>query len=375
MAKVYDVYFASNRDFNGSLTDPKFGERFNDDGPQYFRVGRAKVERKGGDDYKYKSGKVVSEKPNENILGSRSLFDDLRQTLQTTKQDVIVYIHGFANTFESSIERGAQLHHEYEITPRPDASGKARDPYRPIVFAFSWPSNGRVFPKYEYQSDRDDARLSGVAMARALLRLVEYLKDLQQEDRRRLRDSKLRTNEFLPNDDRLICGQCIHLVAHSMGNWALRHAVNRLAEELQMQPLPRIFDHVFLMAADEDDDALEHLLKLARLPGLAKFVHVYHSRGDLALDVSDVTKGNPNRLGEIGPENMDPISDRVYAIDCADVDQTDVGHANHQYYRLRPEVIEDVRQVLSGKSFDAIDGRVPTARTRSFRILAKDERG
>jgi esterase/lipase superfamily enzyme len=374
MAQVYDVYFATNRDFNGSLTEPEFGERFNADGPQYFRVGRAKVERKGGDDYKYKSAQVEAEEPNENTLGSRSMFDDLRKTLQTTKQDVILFIHGFANTFENSIERAAQLHHEYRITPQPDPSGGTRDPYLPVVFVFSWPSNGRVFPRYEYQSDRDDAQASGVAIARALLRLLQYLKELRDEEKQRRQEKGLRTNEFLPDDERLTCGQRIHLVAHSMGNWALRHAVNRLAQELQMQPLPRVFEHALLMAADEDDDTFEYPLKLGLLPGLAKFAHVYHSRSDLILDVSDLTKGNPNRLGEMGPRNMDPISDRVYAIDCADVDRTEAGHGNHQYYRLREEVIEDVRQVLSGKSFNTIEGRVRTARSRSYRILAHDER-
>jgi esterase/lipase superfamily enzyme len=107
---------------------------------------------------------------------------------------------------------------------------------------------------------------------------------------------------------------------------------------------------------------------------MAKFVHVYHSRSDRVLDVSDLTKGNPNRLGEVGPRNMEAISDRIYAIDCAAVDFTRPGHGNHQYYRLRDEVIEDVRQVLSGKPFDAIDGRVRTARSRSYRILAHADR-
>jgi esterase/lipase superfamily enzyme len=160
-----------------------------------------------------------------------------------------------------------------------------------------------------------------------------------------------------------------------MGAWALRHAVNRLAEEVQMRPMPRMFEHVLLMAADADDDAFEHSLKLGLLPGMAKFVHVYHSRSDLILDVSDLTKGNPDRLGEMGPRNMDTISDRVYAIDCAQVDNTAAGHGNHQYYRLREEVIEDVRQVLSGKPFDAIEGRVRTARSRSFRIVPRTEHG
>ena len=100
-------------------------------------------------------------------------------------------------------------------------------------------------------------------------------------------------NEILPDTDQLICNQRIHLVAHSMGVWALHHAVSRLAGELQMEPLPRIFEHVLLMAADEDDDTFEHPLKLGLLPGMAKFVHVYHSRSDRILDVSDLTKGNP----------------------------------------------------------------------------------
>lgn len=374
MAQHYDVYFATNRDFNGSLSEPEFGERFNAAGPQYFRVGSAKVKRQGGDNYQYKSAQVEDEDPNAHKLGSRSLFEDLRQTLKTTKQDVVVYIHGFANTFESSIERAAQLHHEYRITPQRDPRDEPRETYLPVVFGFSWPSNGRVFPKYEYQSDRDDAQASGVAMARALLRLLQYLKDLREEEKQLRREKALGANEFLPNDLRRICGQKIHLVAHSMGNWALRHAVNRLAEELQMRPLPRIFEHVLLMAADEDDDTFEHPLKLGLLPGMAKFVHVYHSRSDLVLDISDATKGNPDRLGEVGPKNMDKISDRVYAIDCASVDHTEAGHGNHQYYRLRAEVIEDVRQVLSEMPFDAIQGRVRTARTRSYRILPRDER-
>lgn len=374
MAKTYDIYFATNRDFNGSLNQPEFGERFNAAGPQYFRVGRGRVERKGGDEYRYKSGQVEAEELENNVVGSRALFEDLRQILLAKKQDIVLFIHGFANTFENSMERGAQLHHEYAITPQPDPSAEPCDPYLPVVFVFSWPSNGRVFPKYEYQSDRDDAQASGVAMARALLRLLQYLKDLKDEDQQRRRERQLRSNEILPDDERLMCGQRIHLVAHSMGNWALRHAINRFAEEVQMQPLPRIFEHVLLMAADEDDDTFESTLKLGLLPGMAKFVHVYHSRSDLILDVSDATKGNPNRLGEAGPRKMDTISDRVYAIDCAEVDHTEAGHGNHQYYRLREEVIKDVRQVLSGRPFDAIDGRVRAARSRSYRILAQSER-
>ncbi|MBK8909615.1 MAG: alpha/beta hydrolase [Rhodospirillales bacterium] len=371
MATTADVYFASNRNFNGSLTEPEFGERFNEAGPQYYRVGKASVERRGRDDYAFLNARVEAEALDQNVRGSQSLFEDVRHTLRSSDRDIVLFLHGFANTFESGMERAAQLHAEYQITRHPGSSDPTRESYRPPVFAFSWPSNGRVFPRYEYQSDRDDAQASGVAVARALLRLLKYLTSLRDEERVRRRAMNLQPGEPLPDGERLLCEQRIHLVAHSMGNWTLRFALNRLFEELRMQPLPRIFEHVLLMAADEDDDAFEEKLKLGLLPGLAKFVHVYHSRSDRILDVSDLTKGNPNRLGEVGPRNMEAISDRVYAIDCSDVDFTEVGHGNHQYYRLREEVIADVRQVLSDKPFDAIAGRVRTSRSRSYRILPR----
>lgn len=375
MTELCNVYFATNRDFNGSLNEPEFGERFNNDGPEYFRVGRAQVKRQGKDAYSIVSAQVEAEALNENIVGSRRLFDELRNDMRTTCQDVVLFIHGFANTFESSMERAAQLHYEYQITPYSALSGGKHDAHRPIVFSFSWPSNGRIFPSYEYHSDRDDARCSGFAMARALLRLLQYLKELRDEEIQLRRERNLGAEELLLDNETRFCGRRIHLVAHSMGIWTLRYAVNRLFEELHTQPLPRLFEHVLLMAADEDDDTFENEGKLGRLPGMAKFVHVYHSRGDVVLDVSDVTKGNPNRLGEVGPRNMDIISDRIYAIDCSDVDYTELGHGNHQYYRLRREVLLDVHQVLSGRSFDAIEGRTRTARSRSYRILDFGNRG
>jgi esterase/lipase superfamily enzyme len=372
MADTYDVFFATNRDFNDSLSEPQFGNRFNKQGPQIFRVGRGTVERMGKDDYKYRGGQVEDE--DETRVGSQNLFPALRDILKDGKMDILIYVHGFASTFEISLERVAQLSHEYVITPRSEETNELGEPYSPAVFAFSWPSNGKIFPASEYQSDRDDAQVSGVAMARALLKLLKFLHDLRAQDKRVRSDLRLSTMEPLPEDKRESCKQHIHVVAHSMGNWALRHAVNRFADEVSLRPLPRIFEHVFLMAADEDDDALEDPLKLGLLPDLGKFIHVYHSRSDRALDVSDLTKGNPNRLGEAGPRNMDIIMDRIDAIDCTKVDFTTTGDGNHQYYRLRDEVIQDVRQVISGVPTDRIEGRVPAPHLRSWRILSEDER-
>ncbi|MFP3386352.1 alpha/beta hydrolase, partial [Tritonibacter sp. SIMBA_163] len=89
--------------------------------------------------------------------------------------------------------------------------------------------------------------------------------------------------------------QRIHLLAHSMGNFALRHAVQGMRLHVGDQ-LPRLFDEVLLMAADADNDALSHPDKLAPLERLARRVTTYYNVQDLALVVSDWTKLNPDRL-------------------------------------------------------------------------------
>jgi esterase/lipase superfamily enzyme len=156
-----------------------------------------------------------------------------------------------------------------------------------------------------------------------------------------------------------------------MGNWALRHAVLGIRDLLGDQRLPKVFANVLLMAADEDEDALEVDHKLGLLPELARAIHVYHSRGDEVLMISDTTKFNPDRLGSGGPRTFSGLSGRVVAIDCAKVDYTKLLHGNHQYYRIRDEVIVDARAVLSGiHGPDQIPRRVPIEPGRRYRIEA-----
>lgn len=356
------VYFATNRDIAGSDNEPHFGNRFNEKGPQIFRVGEAVVHRvsQTRSEYRFRRARLepedLSSRDPDNItLGSTRLFGNLRQQLAATKRDALVYLHGFANTFANTMERAAALHDHYLITK--EAAGGSSTPYPPFVFTFSWPSDGKAFPSLEYyMSDRDDAEASGLAMTRSLTALLNFLIEVRAQSRR---------------GDGEPCGQCLHLVAHSMGNWALRNAVVAMARDASPRPLPRIFEHVFLMAADEDEDCFETDLKLGLLPQLAHFVHVYHSKNDRALQISDVSKGNPNRLGVDGPRSLERINTRIFAVDCRDVDWTELEHGRHQYYRLRPEVIEDVSAILSDVPPDEVPGRTFTGTPRRFRIQAR----
>ena len=345
---MVDVFFATNRD-PVSKKDGHFGERFHPDGPMFFRVGSAsldKVSNDADDGYRVRSVKVFDEKLGaegqevKRLLGSSKLFSDLRRDMMKDKKDVVVLLHGFANTFESSLQRAAQIKQAYLIDP-PDGGPS----YEPHVVVFSWPSNGRTTPPWEYHSDRDDAAASGVAMARFMMRLLDFL------------------------SNKGLCEQRIHLVAHSMGNWALRHAVQGIIALFAHAHLPTIFANALLMCADEDEDTFEDVNKLARLTELARSISVYHSRGDKALIISDTTKFNPDRLGSGGPRTFSGLSTRIVAIDCSEVDFTELSHANHQYYRLRAELHADVRAVLSGRFRpEQVPHRVIVEPGRRFRI-------
>ena len=370
--KPFKIYFATNRRMNGNPEDPDFGDRCHADGPDFYRVGTATVEKKSDDlDEGYavdpiivkkegketdqekeenegkeevkEEGKKEDRTPDQDKRGSDELFADIRRDVDSDPRDVLVYIHGFANKFKSAISRAAQLHEHYRIGPGEDAK-------HPLVFAFCWPSNGNVTPPWEYFSDRDDAREAGPAMARALLRFSDYMRR---------------------NGDP--CEQRIHLVAHSMGNWALRHAVQALALLDSGSRLEPLFDNVLLMAADEDDDAFERNDKLKPLLKLARRIHVYHSSDDLSLVISDRLKFNPDRLGYDGPRDISKIDKRIISVDCENVDDTEVAHVNHQYYRRRPEVISDVRHVLAGMRPGSIPGRIEIQSGRHYRIQPTEE--
>jgi esterase/lipase superfamily enzyme len=362
------IYFATNRRYTEGAKIP-FGDRYNAEGPAIYRVGHAEVEPRANptsddDRFAITSVTVEPEKPSDpgaagddEVLGSTKLFQEVTTVVRGETRDVIAYIHGFNSSFETCMVRAAQL----EANWRP--SGKA-----PIVFAFSWPADGgdglglgqsgQTDSRWKYFGDRDDAEASGKAIGRSLRRLFDFLLELRREDIRNGREP---------------CGQRIHLVAHSMGNWALRHALLALRGLYQGARLPKLFTNAFLMAADEDADALELPAKLGLLPQITEAVHIYHSKRDLALIISDTTKLNPDRLGAWGPRTFDGLDSNILGIDCADVCETlSPLHGNHQYYRIRPEVLADVKQVMAGKGPDQITNRTPIRAGRQYRIKARN---
>lgn len=327
------IYFATNRN---PIGDPPtdFGTKLGPFDGKALRYGFAEVDL---DRKKLVPGSltVAAERlfwKNDQppVFGSSAVLERLRADMCKNNRPTFVSIHGFNNSFEDALVRTAQTQAFHGIDSN--------------WFVFTWPSDGRIT---HYFSDRADAERSGLAAARALRTAARFLASLRRQDR---------------------CGESVHLVAHSMGAYALRHAVQGLRAE-HGDVLPRLFDKIFLFAADEDADAFEFLEKLKLLPRLGRRVALYHTNRDAALDVSVNTKGNPVRLGSEGPENTTQIADKVSVIDVGAIVDDGRDVTNHQYYWRSPRVRADVRAVIDDIAPHLIPGRVFLPDTMRFRLV------
>lgn len=338
------VFFATNRD---PVDSKDFGKTFSKAGLVDLRFGYADVyldkNRKLGDLGEFRVAPDMSEDENGRpLLGSKATFDFLRKKMADKHRSTVVFIHGYNVDFHEALASGAWLRENL-------------DPDRFNVIVFSWPSDGSMMPFKAYWSDRADARASGVAVARGFLKLSDYLKELTKED---------------------LCDHSVHLIAHSMGNYVLRNAVQEMRDHVN-KALPRVFDQILLCAADEDDDAFEHEHKLRLLPRLGQRVTCYFNARDLAMTVSDVTKNNPDRLGSDGPRLPQQVPAKVNLVDCTRaVERTkswmDFGEGivQHGYFLSVGEVVEDMRAVLAGTPSQEIERRVFRPETNRFEILA-----
>ncbi len=361
MAKV-KLYYATNRKHRGRdrWRPSGYGTEFSSDGMENLRFGKVDVEvdrdkirrylrrdtgfgtGSGEALTKYLTGRARSRQattirafkeslvatrsdqnqPSDAKYGSKAMFAELRELMMKCR-DVVVYVHGFNVSWVDAVGSALALQEMLNLaTP----SGEPEI----VVVMFTWPSNGQALPFVSYKSDRADAAASGGALGRALLKLRDFL-------------SKLVAPPGSGDDDEA-CGRELHLLCHSMGNYVLQSALHRLAAFTAGRAMPRIFQHVFLCAADVDDEVLELEGPMGRLHEIGRSVTVYHNRGDVALHVSDYTKGNPDRLGTSGAARPVAVHSKIHQVDCSKVV---TGLVEHSYY-LCGNANLDIRQSLVG---------------------------
>ena len=247
---------------------------------------------------------------------AQSTIDDL----SAGTRDILVFIHGFANSFENAITRAA-FNHEWLMAGGADTA----------VVAFSWPSRGHVieppFPSFAYRWDQTTAGQSGPAIMAFLANLLPILEAARKKGRR------------------------VYLLAHSMGNWALQSAVETWFAHGNGDAF--MFNEAILAAADEIANSFDFAPfgRLSGLGRLAKRISIYFSRADKVLDdLSETINGN-RRLGQDGPpDRNDPAHFPGVAyrmVDCSGfVDFPRDFQGSHQYYRRSPGVRADIVSVM-----------------------------
>ena len=311
------IFFGTNRNpkprHAGKPTT--FGKRLHRESPLMLRFGSATVDTEERVTVDVLRENLATE---PQLLGSDALFPSLQGLMATSNRDLLIYVHGFNVGFKQGIRSAHRL--ASNLASRLDSA--------PILALFSWPSNGSALA---YWSDRRDAAASGPALGRAILKARDHL--LRRDSAR--------------------CQRRIHVVTHSMGAYVLRHALRTIVAECGGS-VPRIFDQVLLVAADEDEDAFEHDHKLRRLPELARGVNVYFNRQDFVLGISEEGKHESPRLGDDGPRLPAQMPSRVVQIDCTPVVH---GMFEHGYHLKADAVLNDMCSVLRGAAPYTMDGR------------------
>ncbi len=364
--KDYTIYFATNRNHIGDdrWHPVSYGKDFSSDGRENLRFGKVivpvdddrinKYHDKAVEDMGTGDGVELSsyftdcvengsieafpEKIDDNIsddhqektrFGSQRFFDELKDEMMQSS-DVLVFIHGFNVTWDSAVGTALSLQ---SMLNRP---GTGDENQKVLVVLFTWPSDGSLFPYRAYKSDRADARDSGYAVGRAFLKLRDFLIKIREEHR------------FGKTD---LCNQDIHLLCHSMGNYVLQNALQRM-QEYNLQPvLPRIFKNIFLCSPDVDDTVLERGQPMERLPEIANSISIYYNKDDKALLISDITKSNAERLGTSGTAHPYTVHNKVNQIDCTSVIH---GFIEHNYF-LSGTINADIKISIDDVPQDSIE--------------------
>jgi len=229
--------------------------------------------------------------------------------LQDGGRNVLVFIHGFDNSFEAAITRAA-FNRDWFAASRLEEADTS-------VVAFCWPSLGKLLTLPvlwgPYKSDQ-------VMAGRSALHLMSFLANLQPIIEAARAE-----------------GRRVFLVAHSMGHWALQAALDAWFHAGNGDAV--LFDEAFLAAADEVYDSFDYPL-LGRLSGLGRLaahISILFSNADLILSVSAALNG-VRRLGQEGPHARFDTGRfpkaKFSMVDCGGFrDYTFDPASSHQYYR------------------------------------------
>ena len=216
------------------------------------------------------------------------------------KKRVVIFVHGFNNTYEDAVLRFAQMNADMPIASAP--------------ILFSWPSGGSVF---DYLYDRDSANYSRDALEE-MIEQVSAAPDVKD----------------------------VTLLAHSMGGWLAMEAVRQLAIRHHGQ-LPKKLTNIVLASPDIDVDVFR--TQLDQIGKASNRITIFTATDDVALDVSRRLAGGDQRLGSIDIRNpairQALLQHGITAIDLSGANSND--GLNHINFADSPEMVQAIGQRLA----------------------------
>lgn len=217
-----------------------------------------------------------------------------------SNRQVLVFVHGYNVSFESALQRTAQLAHDLEF---PGAA-----------ICYSWPSGNSG----NYATDWTNAEWTTP-------HCVEFLELVATQ----------------------LGATKVDLVAHSMGSRVLTNALKETAVRWGSLSDRPLFHQVVLAAPDLDAEIFRTQIAPA-IRRTGQRLTVYTSTKDKALQLSETVNGYA-RLGS-GGATLAMFRDLPW-LECVDatalLDDSWLG-LRHSYYGDSPQLIRDMRQVLNG---------------------------
>lgn len=189
-------------------------------------------------------------------MGGRDAFvadvrHELRQ-LPKDQRDILIFVHGYNNSFSDGVFRTAQLMHDFEMNG--------------IALHFSWPSAAHPLG---YSHDRDSLLFARDA-------LEQMLRDVDRTG-----------------------AENVVLVGHSLGTMLVMETLRQM--EIAQQGLPdQLLDGVVLIAPDIDIDLFR--VQAERVHALPQPFAIFTSAKDQALRLSSRINGRSKRLGTLQDE-------------------------------------------------------------------------
>lgn len=235
------------------------------------------------------------------------------------KRPLVVFVHGFNNSFETAAERAAMFSYDLQ----PDVSTKAA--------IFSWPSQQKLFG---YAHDEDVV--------------------LVNQDRARQVLEILRTHDS---------ASPVVLIGHSMGCRVLTFALRDIEMIRDKGKSPKLGHPEFaqLILIEPDVNAEYFRENIARMRALCGHVTVYASSHDNALKFSQLLHDDA-REGELGTQGL---AKKIDVIDASAAKADLIGHAYDG-----PQLFEDIRALLRGRTVEQRDGDTLVKRPPGVYALA-----